>query len=290
METIPNAIRPMPTNTAGLNTYQGAMSNLTGSLLSLYGTQNASLPGAETLNPTQGKTPAAIEMYSGKEATRDGAERQNLELAIEQLMDGFFSLTVNIGTEDIPVSLFQEDIEQIRKAGLEDVVGLFTGKVKPDQTLTAGDLKINPKSLKGVEYRFNITPGSTQKLNKEKQLMQLKDLMGEIGKYQNIFKDDPRVDVNWGKIMDTYESLSEIPGAGEFITFTDGPSPQEIAQQQQEEQMALEQEKLAQAERFKIADMEQAQSAPPEPIVNQAGVFTDPTTASVAEQISNLGG
>ncbi len=290
METIPNAIRPMPTNTAGLNTYQGAMSNLTGSLLSLYGTQNASLPGAETLNPTQGKTPAAIEMYSGKEATRDGAERQNLELAIEQLMDGFFSLVVNIGTEDVPVSLFQEDIEQIRKAGLEDVVGLFTGKVKPDETLTAGDLKIKPSSLKGVEYRFNITPGSTQKLNKEKQLMQLKDLMGEIGKYQNIFKDDPRVDVNWGKIMDTYEELSEIPGAGEFITYKDGPSPQEIAQQQEEQKMAMEQEKLAQAERFKMADMEAQQSAPQEPIVNQAGVFSDPTVASAAEQISNLGG
>lgn len=291
MEKIPNAIRPMPTNTAGLNTYQGAMSNLTGSLLSLFGTQNASLPGAETLNPTQGKTPAAIEMYSGKEATRDGAERQNLELAIEQLMDGFFSLIVNIGTEDIPVSLFQEDIEEIRKAGLEDVVGLFTGNVKPDQTLTAGDLKINPKSLKGVEYRFNLTPGSTQKLNKEKQLQQLSGLMDQLGKYQNIFKDDPRVNVNWGKIMQTYEALAELPGAGDFIVFDENqPSPQEIQAQQEQQKMAMEQEKLAQAERFKMADMEAQANQPQEPIVNQAGVFQDPTVAQAAEQISNLGG
>lgn len=291
METIQNSIRPMPTNTAGLNTYQGAMSNLTGSLLSLYGTQNASMPGAETLNPTQGKTPAAIEMYSGKEATRDGAERQNLEVAIEELFDGFFSLLVNIGTEDIPISLFQDDIEAIRKAGLEDVVGLFDGNIKPDQTLTAGDLKINPKSLKGVEYRFNITPNSTMKINKEKQLQQLQGLMDQLGKYQNIFKDDPRVDVNWGKIMETYEALAEIPGAGEFITYTDGPSPQELQQQEQAQQMQLEQEKLAQAEQFKQMDMEQAQTAqnqPPEPIVNKAGMFNDAQIAQAAEQITNL--
>ena len=288
METITGSIRPMPTNTAGLNTYQAAMSNLTGSLLSLYGTQNASIPGAEALNPSQGKTPAAIEMYSGKEATRDGAERQNLELAIEQLVDGFFSLIVNIGTEDIPISLFQEDIEQIRKAGLEDVVGLFNGKVKPNETLTAGDLKINPASLKGVEYRFNITPNSTMKINKEKQLQELRLVMGEIAKYQNIFKEDQRIQVNWDKIMSTYEALSDVPGASEFITFTEGPSPQELAQQQQQEQMALEQEKLAQAERFKVADMEAQANQPQQPIVNKAGVFNDPEVAQVSDIISNL--
>lgn len=291
METIPNSIRPMPTNTAGLNTFQGAQSNLTGSLLSLYGTQNASIPGAESLNPSQGKTPAAIEMYTGKEATRDGAERQHLETAIEQLTDGFFSLVANIGTEDIPVSLFSEDIDAINKAGMTDVLGLFTGNFKPDQTLTAGDLTINPASLKGVEYRFSITPNSTMKINKEKQLQQLQALMGDIAKYQNIFKDDPRVDVNWGKMMDTYETLSDIPGASEFITYTEGPSPQELQRQQEQEQMQLEQAKLEQQAQFKQADMAQAESqqaAQPEMIHNTGGSFRDPDIAGVADVITKM--
>ena len=82
-ETIPNSIRRLETSTAGLATYQGAQSNLTGSLLSQFGSQNASLPGAETLNPSQGKTPAAVNMYSEKEATRDGSDRRHLQTAIE---------------------------------------------------------------------------------------------------------------------------------------------------------------------------------------------------------------
>lgn len=292
METLPNSIRPMPTNTAGLNTYQGAMSNLTGSLLSQFGTQNASLPGSETLNPSQGKTPAAIEMYSGKEATRDGAERQNLEVAIEQLTDGFFSLIANIGTEEIPVQLFADDIEAIVKSGMEDVIGLFSGGFKPDLTMTAGDLKIDPKKLKGVEYRFNITPNSTMKVQKEKQLQQLQGLMDQLGKYQNIFKDDPRVEVNWGKMLDVYEELAGIPGAGEFVTYTDGPSPQEIQQQQQEQQMQLEQQKLEQEAQFKQADMEQAQMQQQQqanqPTINQGGMFQDPDLGQAAQVISQL--
>lgn len=292
METLPNSIRPMPTNTAGLNTYQGAMSNLTGSLLSQFGTQNASLPGSETLNPSQGKTPAAIEMYSGKEATRDGAERQNLEVAIEQLTDGFFSLIANIGTEEIPVQLFADDIEAIVKAGMEDVIGLFSGGFKPDMTMTAGDLKIDPKKLKGVEYRFNITPNSTMKVQKEKQLQQLQGLMDQLGKYQNIFKDDPRVEVNWGKMLDVYEELAGIPGAGEFVTYTEGPSPQEIQQQQQEQQMQLEKQKLEQEAQFKQADMEQAQMQQQQqanqPTINQGGMFQDPHLGQAAQVISQL--
>lgn len=292
METLPNSIRPMPTNTAGLNTYQGAMSNLTGSLLSQFGTQNASLPGSETLNPSQGKTPAAIEMYSGKEATRDGAERQNLEVAIEQLTDGFFSLIANIGTETIPVQLFADDIEAIVKAGMEDVIGLFDKGFKPDMTMTAGDLSIDPTKLKGVEYRFNITPNSTMKVQKEKQLQQLQGLMDQLGKYQNIFKDDPRVEVNWGKMLDTYEELAGIPGAGEFVTYTEGPSPQELQQQQQEQQMALEKQKLEQEAQFKQADMEQAQmqqeQQSSQPTINQGGMFQDPHLGQAAQVIAQL--
>lgn len=288
METIPDSIRPMPTNTAGLNTYQSAMSNLTGSLLSQFGSQNASIPGAESLNPSQGKTPAAIDLYSNKEATRDGAERQNLELAIEQLMDGFYSMIVNIGTEDIPVQLFQQDIEEIRKAGLEDIVGMFSGDIKPDQTLTAGDLKINPKSLKGVEYRFNVTPGSTSKVNKEKQLMQMKGLMEEIAKYQNIFKDDARVQVNWGKVMSVYEAMADIPGASEFITYTEGPSPQQITQEQEDRKMSLEEAKFMSEMEMKQAEMMNQQNQPPQPTVNDTGMYNDSDIAQAASAINNL--
>lgn len=236
METIPNSIRRLETSTAGLSTYQAAQSNLTGSLLSLYGSQNGALAGAESLNPSQGKTPAAISLYGDKEATRDGAERRHLETAIEQLTDGFFSLVANIGTEEIPVSLFAEDIKAIKDSGLADIEQLFEN-LEVDPTGKMGKLTIKPEALKGVEYRFNITPNSTAKINKEQQLQQLERLTGDIAKFQNIFKDDARIDVNWAAIMKSYESLSDLKGARDFITIKNAPSPQEQALMGENEQL-----------------------------------------------------
>lgn len=249
LETLPNSIRRLETSTAGLQTYKDSMSNLTGSLLSLYGTQNASLPGAEALNPSQGKTPAAIDMFSEKEATRDGAERRHLEAAIEKLTDGFFSLVANIGTEDVPVNLFSEDIKDIAKAGLSDVIGLFDGLTfQPDGTMTAGTLKIKPGSLKGIEYRFSITANSTAKVSKEKQLQSVERLLDNIGKFQNIIKDDPRIEINFPAMLDALEELSDIKGASEFVTVKPGPDPREA-----------ELEKMNMELQQKVMDMEMAQ-------------------------------
>lgn len=288
LETMPNSIRRLETSTAGLSTYQAVQSDLTGSLLSLYGTQNASIPGAEALNPSQGKTPAAITNYSEKEATRDGAERRHLETAIEQLTDGFFSLIANIGTESIPVSLFQDDLKDIVDAGLTDVLGLFGPDFQLDETMTAGDLTIDPASLKGVEYRFNIATDSTVKMSKEQQLGELERVMNNISKFQNQFKDDPRIDVNWGAIMKSFSSISDIKGADEFVTVNEGPSPQELEMQKQQAQM--EQEQMMQQQKFaqeqQMAQMQQPQEEGP--VVGGNALFGDKTIASAADIIKSL--
>jgi hypothetical protein len=312
METIPNSIRPMPTNTAGLSTYQAAQSALTGSLLTQYGTGNASSPGSEALNPSQGKTPAAIELYSNVEATRDGAERRHLETAIEQLTDGFNSLVVNIGTESIPVDLFYEDIKELINSGLDDVEGLFDGKFQMDVTGSAGTLKIDPASLKGVEYRFNISPNSTMKINKEKQLQELERFVGNIGKFQNIFKDDPRIEIHPEKIAETFGELADIKGANEFVTIKDGPSQQEQQLQQQLQQMQKELEDMKQkaqhrppSESITFKDTIEAgyedaagamleQAGLPgyktaQPIATAAGVYSTPEIAGAADVISGMG-
>ena len=230
LETIPNSIRRLETSTAGLATYQAAQSNLTGSLLSLFGSQNASLPGAESLNPSQGKTPQAINLYADKEATRDGAEVRHLEAALEQLFDGFNSLIVNIGTEDIPVTLFAKDIEEIQRSGMADIEELFSG-LKTTSDGVAGELKINPAALKGVEYRFNINPDSTIKINKDAQRQALENMMDRLGKFQNVFQDDPRLTVGWPQIMEAWEGLVDIPGAREFISFNPDAQKQPEPQQ-----------------------------------------------------------
>lgn len=220
LETIPNSIRRLETSNAGLSTYQAAQTSLTGSLLAQYGSQNPNAPGNDTLNPSQGRTPAAINLYGDKEATRDGAERRHLEAAIEQLTEGFFDMIVNIGTETIPVSLFSEDIQDIIRSGMADVQDIFTTKnLKPNASGTAADLKIDPKSLKGVNYRFKVSPDSSAKINQQLQLQSLLDMIDRLGKYQNILQNDPTITIHWDKIMSSFMSLTDISGADQFISF-----------------------------------------------------------------------
>ncbi|MCB1711998.1 MAG: hypothetical protein KDH96_05865 [Candidatus Riesia sp.] len=305
METIPNSIRPIPTNTAGFSTYQGAQTTMTASLLSLFGTQNASIPGAEALNPSQGRTPAAINMYTDKEATRDGAEIRHLETAIEQLTDGFFSLIVNIGTEEIPVSLFYEDIKTIVKNGYKDVMGIFTTNpltgqeevgsktFSPDESMSAGNLRIDPTKLKGIDYRFNIKAGTTQKTNKEQQLQSLERFIGDIGKFQNLFKDDPRYELHPDKIAAAFAQFTDIPNADEFITMKEGPSPLEAQLMQQVQQLQQQIQQMQQEQQMGMLDqklqaIQSAQAATPNGISNSAGLFKDPDIANVAEQVNKL--
>jgi hypothetical protein len=240
METIPNSIRRLETSNAGLATYQAAQSSLTGSLLSLFGTQNASMPGAETLNPSQGKTPAAIGLYSDKEATRDGRARKRLENLIEELTEAFFSLIANMGTETIPVDLYAKDLEAIDKAGMGDVRELFQN-FQPNDTFTGGTLKIDPTKFKDIELRFHVLPGSTAKVNPEAQRTELLSMMDTIAKFQNQFKDDPSIEVNWGAIMKSFEGLSNVPGAGEFVTMKTPEQVKQIQEQQAQAEAAANQ-------------------------------------------------
>lgn len=271
METIPNSIRRLETSTAGLSTYQAAMSDLTGSLLSQFGTQNASIPGAEALNPSQGKTPAAVNMYTEKEATRDGQERAHMETAIEQLTDGFFSMIANIGTETIPVQLLSEDIDEIVRQGHDDLLDL----VEMNQQGTAGELRINPEVLRNSEFRFNINPNSTAAVTREEELKRLVEAMGTIAKFQNILKDDPRVQINWQKPLELYQELLDVKGIDEFITVMS-----------EEELMAKQQEQLQmQAEVEAQANAQAQVDAQPRPESIRGQVFNDPEIAAVAREL-----
>jgi hypothetical protein len=271
METIPGSVRRLDTSTAGLSTYQAAQSQLTGSLLSLYGTQNASIPGAEALNPSQGKTPAAVSMYSDKEASRDGQERAYLEAAIESLTDGFNTLIANINTEPIPINMFSEEIEEIQKMGYEDILEL----VEVNKEGTQGTLVIKPGSLKNVEARFNISAGSSEAINKQKKIEDIQNTLATIGKYQNILKEDPTIKMNWSVPIQLLQELTGVKGLEDFITVI----PQEEIDMQKQQEMDMQAQAQAQT---------QAQPQPtlaPAATSIRGNVFNNPDIAAVAQEI-----
>jgi hypothetical protein len=222
-------------------------------------------------------------------------------------MDGFNSMIVNIGTEDVPVALFAKDIEDIAKQGYSDISELFGGKLQRNASDTAAVLKINPKELKGVEFRFNLRPDSTAKINKEAQRQSVVDAISTIGKMQNVFQDDPRLTVRWDKIMADYQALSDVPGASEWIEFDpeakkDPQPPSATVVQLPNGKMidATDMVKLfeatpdgdfraqiAAAFGFKVNPAAQVEAVPeapaPEPTVGPNGqVFNDPTIGQAA--------
>lgn len=274
LETIPNSVRRLETSTAGLATYQAAQSQLTGSLLSMYGSQNASIPGADALNPSQGKTPQAIDMYSDKEATRDGQERAFLEQSIEKLADGFVSLISNIGTEGIPINLFSEEIDDLTEQGYDDLLEMF----QPNETGDAASYVFEPTSLRGSEFRFNINPGTTAEVSQAKQRDQVLEVISTLAKFQNILKEDPSVQMNWGKMVQTYQNLTSVKGIEEFVTII----PPEVLQAQQEEQMAMQAQMTAEAQ------VQEQQKLAPAATSVRGTLFKDPTIGQAAQQLTEL--
>ncbi len=157
---------------------------------------------------------------------------------------------------------------QIFKAG---------GKFSPNATQTGGVLKIDPAKLKGVEYRFNIDEGSTAKQNKAAQFQAWQNLAQMIAGFQNQFKDDPRLDVNWSEIMKVGESLSDIKGASNFVIFDPSkPTAQQLEQQQQQAE---------QAQKAKESVMINYKDAPPDiqRQMEQAAGFQPAQTPSPSE-------
>lgn len=320
LETIPNSIRRLETSTAGLATFQAAQDALTGSLLSLFGSQNASIAAGDSNNPSQGKTPQAINLYADKEATRDGSERRHLEDAIEQLTNGFFSLVANIGTEEIPVTLLAQDIQDIVDQGYGDIREMFE-KFKVNSNSSAGELKIDPKKLKGIEVRFHVDPDSTAETNQQAIMQSINNFLEAMGKIQNVLTQDPGVSVHWDLIMQEYEAVSGIPNAKKFITFDQKASEQaKMAAAQAQQQQMQNPVQLPGGQVHEMADLGkmfaatvgkpgyenvqnallqamgiQAQvqptpepaAAPPTPTVTSTGhAFNDPTVAAAAEAIS----
>jgi len=152
------------------------------------------------------------------------------------------------------------------------------------------------------------------KVNKEKQLQSLERFVGNIGKFQNIFKDDSRIDIHPDKIAIAFGELADIKGADEFVTVKDGPSPteQQLQQQLQEMQQKLQEAEQKAAHRppsesitFKDtieAGYEEAAGAMLEqaglpgvktqpavtPTVSAAGAYMDPQIAATADVIHKM--
>lgn len=222
-EIIPNSARRLETSTAGLATYQAAMGQMSGALQNVFGTTTTQLTQDQSAGAPQfGKTPQAIKFQTQRESARDNQNRSYLQVAIEEMLNIMFELIANMGTEAIPINLFAKDIQEIQTAGYTDVMEL----ILPNESRQAGRLILDPKSLKGVTYRFQMKPDSTMKLDKEARMEGLANLMNVLSQHQNelyyIQKTTGQM-INWPVLINSYAELVGLPGITDVFMKTEIP-------------------------------------------------------------------
>ena len=291
-EIIPNSARRLETSTAGLATYQAAMGQMSGALQNVFGTTTTQANADSAMSPQFGKTPEALKYQAGRESSRDNQNRAYLQSAIEQLMDGMMGLFATMGTEEIPIDLFSEDIAEIQKAGYDDVMEM----ILPNESMQTGRLIIDPKKLKGVEYRFNMKADSTIKSDKQETKNNLLELLNVLGKNANVLQELQKTTgkvPNWEQILSSYVALSDIPGIESvFIDSTPPPDPSTqitpdhlLQADQQQHQQAMDMAKLG------LEAQQQAQPEQQSPIAPQSingMLFHDPAIHAVAKDLHSM--
>ena len=107
-------------------------------------------------------------------------------------------------------------------------------------------------------------------------------LVGNLGKFQNMFKDDARYELHPDEIAKAFASLSDIPMANKFVTAVPGAmSPQEMMRQEKEREHEMQLEEQAAAQQIE---------QPEEPVPNFVGgtMMRDPLVTAAAEHLDKL--
>lgn len=233
-EIIPNSIRKYEGSTAGLSTYQAAKGMAKGAIQSIAGTTDTRANAENSMDPGMGKTPQALSMIGEREDTRDGQDRDLLEEAMAQLIDGMMSLILIIPNK-IPVDLFANEIEEIIENGHTDLSDIFrvttATKLLKWRMSNSGNqirLTIDPTKLRGLEYRFQLEAGSTAKKTKEQQLKAILDFLDFVGKMPNAlaeYREATGKMPDYDYIFKQYGHLADIKGMDKM--FTQAPVPPE---------------------------------------------------------------
>lgn len=206
-------VKEVPQSNAGLSTYQAAKGMSKGALQSIAGTTDTRSNAETASDPGFGKTPKALEMISEREGTRDNFDRGMLERAMQELIDGFYSIIPTI-TDEIPVDMFRQEIEEIIQSGATDLADMFK-KLEDDGNATyrmseSGNqmrIKIKPSAFKDVTARFELKANSTAKQTREQQLQSVMDFWLFMGKLPNALDQYQQAT---GKVPDWEYTFGEI--------------------------------------------------------------------------------
>lgn len=279
-ETENNSVRYLSTSTAGLSTYQSAMSQMQASMLNVSGSTDTAVNAEQALDPGFGKTPQALQMRDARENTNDNQVRRFLEQAMEELIDGMMSLYGTIASETIELDLFAQDVQEIMEAGYEDELKEM---IEVSESGETAKLRIKPKELRDADYHFYIDFGSTKKADDSEKAEKVLSVLNTFGSLANLFTETGSQPPQVKPLLQKYLQYMDIEVPLKEI-FPETP------QQEMEEQPEVVEEPQEMMEEMPIEQpVEQPMEVPMEQPMPEIDIQDPELRAQAEELIAQLG-
>lgn len=231
----PEASR-LQTSTAGLSTYQNAKGMAKGAIQSIAGTTDTRSNRESASDPGFGKTPQALQMIQQRESTRDNLDRGFLEQAMQELIDGFYSIIPTVA-DRIPVDMFSHEIEEIIESGHDDLADMFKhfrdqgyADIRISQSGKQMRIKLDPKAFEDIEARFQLKSNSTAKQTKEQQLESINmfwELLGKIPNALEQYKEQTGKTIDMEFAFGEMGKMLDLPFMDKMFTDAQPPQPQQ---------------------------------------------------------------
>jgi hypothetical protein len=235
METIPNSVRRLETSTAGLSTYQAAISQLQASLQSQAGTTDTTVSNETSADSAMGKTPEALKKIGEREGTRDNQDRYYAEQDLEETANYMMQLFINMGTETVDIDLFSDEIQDIAMAGYTDILE----SLDISKSGQSAKIKIKPADFRDLAVKFQLHPGTTAAEDNSSKKEALENWFGIVGKMQNELETirNQGQQIDWKAAFDMYGEFASVPEMNKLWKKVTPQEQQAEAQSMQSEAM-----------------------------------------------------
>lgn len=172
----PNAVDQLKISPQGLSTFQNTYGFLTSALQSQNGTSDTQVGSADSADSQFGRTPQALKMLAQRESTRDNWDRFMMEKAVEGLYEEMINLVSTNQEKPVDLHIFEAEIEQLKQAGLTDVMEVFESGKAAKITMS----KRGKHGIGGCEYKYILDASTTMQKDQEAEHQTLNEIIQAI--------------------------------------------------------------------------------------------------------------
>ncbi len=254
----PNAITQMQFSPQGINSFNSTYQFLLAAISNQAGTTDTTISSSADI--TQGKTPQALKMMSGRENSRDNWDRFMLEKSLEETFDRFVDLIATRQEKPIKLNLFAEEIKMIQESNPDLAEMYESGKY--------GEVTVKPEDISGddktIKYRYFIDQSTTLKKEESEQNQSLATIFGLIKELPGALEQAMATGkvVIGNKVLHVDEALTKLiqtSGLADSEKIISDMTPEE---QQQHEMQKMQEQEMMQQQAI-------AQQMPQDPMMGQ---------------------